>query len=137
MTDLEPEPLEIQVVENLQSILSKYRQMNDLTDRMLALQANGKPIQNELETLHQNRQELEGIQTQASPAQSAYRKSRSTASDSVKNLSSQTTRLIQTILEKINSLEESTRESYRRLTPEINQSVRSKQMKTAYGNLMS
>lgn len=136
MSELESEQLESQVVENFQLILTEYRRMDHLADRMLNLQAQGKTIETEMQSLHQNREALERIQAQAKPMQQAYRISQANASESVKQLSQVTTSLIQSLIKKVAMLEESTRESYRRLTPEIDQNVRGNQMKSAYGNLM-
>jgi hypothetical protein len=63
----------------------------------------------------------------------AYRKSRAAASDAVQRLSKHTAELVETLIEKISRLEDSARESYERLSPEINQSLRGQQMKQAYG----
>ena len=100
---------------------------------MLQKQGQGKPINDELYVLQQQREQLIEIENNSRPVKEAYRGSRTTASQPVKQLTEQTTAVIQKLVTKIAKLEDSTRESYQRLIPEIDKNLRGTQMKQAYG----
>jgi RNA processing factor Prp31 len=133
MTSSESCELESQVISNLEIMLARYQTIDELADRMLAKQEKGQAIQTDLQTLQLERESLITFEQQARPTTEAYRNTRSEASDSVKKLTAQTANLVQGLMVKIAKLEESARESYKRLFPEINQNLRSHQMKQAYG----
>jgi len=131
--ETEHQQLESQVVGTLKDMLARYQRIDLLAEEMLQKQGQGKPINDELDVLQHQREELIGIENNSRPAKEAYRESHSTASQPVKQLTEQTTALIQKLVIKIAKLEDSTRESYQRLIPEIDKNLRGTQMKQAYG----
>ena len=128
MMDLEP-----QVLGTLKRMVTKYQRLDELTQQMLVQQSQGKPIETELDAMHREREELIKIENEARPVNEAYRNSRPNASEAVRQLTDQIASLIQSVIEKVGKLEDSARDSYRQLIPEIDQNVRGNQMKQAYG----
>jgi hypothetical protein len=134
MTASEALELESQLIGALEIMFARYERINALADQMLAKQQRGQPIQQELQTLQQERESLQELERQVKPTHEAYRKTRATASDAVKLLTDRTAGLVKELIGKIAKLEDSARESFQRLSPEVNQSLRGQQMKQAYGN---
>jgi replication initiation and membrane attachment protein DnaB len=128
MTELEP-----QVISTLMQMVAKYQLLDELTQAMLVQQQQGNSIETELEAMHRQREELIKIERDGQPVNEAYRNSRPSASAEVRRLTDQIATLIQSVIEKVGKLEDSARDSYRQLIPEIDQSVRGTQMKQAYG----
>lgn len=129
MTDLEP-----QVVGTLTLMLKKYQLLDELTQRMLTKQEQGNSIKAELDAMQRQREELIHIERDGHSVNEAYRNSRPKASAKVRRLTEQLGTLIQSVIEKVGKLEDSARQSYRQLIPEIDENVRGTQMKQAYGN---
>jgi hypothetical protein len=128
-----PTGLENQVIESLQLMQSNYQRIDDLTLQMLDKQARGTSIQDDMDTLKAELEGLNQIQQRTQSARDAYRSSQPTASVAVNALIEQTGNMIQNVLLKIAKLEDSAKQSQRRLIPEIDQAVRGNQMKQAYG----
>lgn len=128
-----PPALEAQVIDSLQLMQTNYLRIDGLAQQMLEKQAAGTPIQDDMETFKSELGGLNEIQQRTQSIRDAYRKSRPSPSEAVNKLTERTGSLIQDLLLKIAKLEESAKESHRRLIPEIDQNVRGKQMKQAYG----
>ena len=137
MTNVDNHQLESQVISALEIMLARYQRIDELADQMLTKQERGFGIQTELHTLQQEREALREFEQKSRNTNEAYRNSRTKASDAVKLLTAQTAALVQGMIEKVARLEDSARESYKRLFPEINQNLRGHQMKQAYGKSKS
>jgi hypothetical protein len=127
--------LESQVICSLEQMLTRYSQLDQLTQKMLAKHQQGQAIETEIEEMNQQRSELMLLEQESVLINDAYRNSREHASEAVKKLTEQTAVLIAGVIEAIAQLETAARQSYERLTPQINQNVKGNQMKQAYGNL--
>jgi len=134
MTELESNQLETKVIHSLQQMLSKYESLDGLTQSMLTKQEQGKSIEIEIDQMHREREQLMSLEQDAKPINEAYRNSREHASETVLDLTGQTTNLIKNVIARIAKLEVAARASYQQLMPEIDRSVRGNQMKQAYGN---
>ena len=128
-----PLALEAQVIDSLQRMQTNYLRIDGLAQQMLEKQAVGTSIQEDLDAFKTELSGLNEIQQQTQSIRDAYRNSQPSASQAVKQLTEQTGNLIQNLLLKIAKLEGAAKESHRRLIPEIDQHVRGKQMKQAYG----
>lgn len=133
MSPSHAQTLEDQVVENLKMMLTRYQRIDRLADDMLAKQRRGEGLENDMQTLQCEREAMQELEQQIRPINDSYRESNRHASEAVKLLSTQTTTLVQALIEKIAQLEASARQAYQRLVPEINQNLRGQQMKQAYG----
>ncbi len=122
----------------LNEVLEKYQSFEQKINEMLVMQSNGQSIDEQLRTLMALRDEILVIQTESpSPAKAeteGKQKDGIPFAGPNENLEiqNQTKLLIQNLLQKVGKLEASARESYQTLIPEIDQTVRSKQMKMAY-----
>ena len=122
----------------ISEVLEKYQSFEQKINDMLVMQSKGQSIDEQLRTLLALRDEILVIQTK-SPS-SAKAETDGKQNDGIpfagpnKNLEiqNQTKFLIQNLLQKVAKLEASARESYQTLIPEIDQTVRSKQMRMAY-----
>jgi len=137
MTEFESSQLETKVIKSLQQLLAKYESLDELTQLMLAKQEKGHSIETEIDRMHHQRQQLTRLETEAQPINEAYRNSREHASETVSELTRQTTTLIKQVIARIAKLEAAARASYQQLIPEIDRNVRGNQMKQAYGNASS
>ena len=137
MTEHESSQLEMKVVNALQQLLAKYESLDELTRSMLAKQEKGHSIEIEIDRMHRQRQQLMRLEQEAQPINEAYRNSREHASETVSELTRQTTTLIKNVITRIAKLEAAARASYQQLIPEIDRNVRGNQMKQAYGDASS
>jgi len=124
--------LESQVVDCFQLMLSKYQQLSELIDPMVVKQDQGQSIHLEMDALQSLRDELALLHQRAAILQKEYKASREHSSSTVNQLTDQTTRLIKSLVGKVNTLEQYAKESHRRLIPAIDENVRILQMKQAY-----
>ena len=132
MTEPAPQSLESQVINSLQQMRASYQRIDGLAQQMLNKQAQGRAIQKDMEALKLERDDLAEFQHRTQVVRDAYRKSQSSASKSVRELTDETAILIRNLIVKIAALEEAAKESHRRLIPQIDQNIRGKQMKQAY-----
>ena len=137
MTEFESSQLETKVIKSLQQLLAKYESLDSLTQSMLDKQEKGLSIETEIDRMHRERQQLTQLEQQAQPINEAYRNSREHASETVSELTTQTTEMIKNVIARIAELEAAAKASYQQLIPEIDRSVRGNQMKKAYGNFTS
>ncbi len=126
--------LESQVIDALEQMRNRYQQLDNLTQAMMAKHNEGQPFVSEIERMNQQRAELMELEKTSAPLNDAYRASRPHASKQVRQLIQRTATLIEQVIATIANLETVARQSYERLTPQINRSVKGNQMKQAYGN---
>ncbi len=129
---MENDPLEQQVITTLQSMITKYHQMESLIDRLGEFESPpdnldeiNRLVRNELDAIVKLESESNGVKEQ-------YRNSRPHASERVKEITLQLAGLIERFLMKINRFEQHVQRSRDVLLPQLHQSVRAVQMKDAY-----
>ena len=119
-------------IEILQQVLNNYQSFDQKVDELLAKQSAGVGLDQQLASLTVIRNEIEAIQDRARDLPDFQKGSGDAESSHANRIVDQTKDLIQNLLQKVAALEGSAKDSYQRLVPDINQTVRGKQMKQAY-----
>ena len=133
MNKTKEESLELRARESMSAMLEKYKLLDRLAEDMLAKQDRQESIDSDVRVMEQTRAQLAQLESDSRLDRESYRESRSSASVEVKSLTEETTELIKSLLQKITKLETHTRKSYKKLAPEVTQTVRRAQMQQAYG----
>ena len=131
------ELIEQQVVEHLQLLLGQYQQMDRLADEMVDRRQQAQSIDAQLDQLRAGREQISAIESSATEIMQHYRETREHASPTVNGLTEETKQLIKKLMLKVANLEQSARQSYHQLIPQIDRGVRGNQMKQAYGSAPS
>ncbi len=124
--------LECEMQDALNAILVRYRSIDTLVDRMLEKNDKGESIAAEMRMLEDAKKEIMVVETTTKSFRDRYRANNQQASEAVRKLSADSSELLLKTIEKVQTLEDRTRQAQQKLLPGLGVSARVSQMQNAY-----
>ncbi len=128
--------LEQQVLNLLQEMHQRYEAANQTAHQLLVNPLSAEELEAASLKLQTETESFAKLDSESQPIRQAYRASREHASEAVSQATHGLSRSMQSLLMKLNQLEQRALNARSVLLPKINEGVRAVQMKNAYGKYL-
>jgi hypothetical protein len=135
MTDSGPD-LEAILCDSYRQQATCYRQSLELAAAIQSAMEQGQQAQSELEALAASMQEVSNIEAETKEARQIWERSGKKPGSELQTALAEVAYLIQELLARIGDAEKHAQLQADRLAPQLDQLIRSQQMRRAYGGIM-
>ncbi len=129
---MNPDALEQQVLEDLQSLLMQYQSMNELAAMMLTADGSDSMYNTLSLELTSRRERIESAECASAPARQEYRANRAESSSAVRLATQQLGDVMQQLVMRLGQLEQQALARKQALLPHVQAGAQAVRMQNAY-----